>query len=74
MMTTIMAMRRNSYQKKVPEGRYPRCHYNHRRKSKFCFDDVDSADDFISRHRLVGYVSYECPVCHGIHIGFKDNT
>lgn len=57
------------YNKKIPAGRFPHCHYSKGRKSKKAFESLKSAEKYISGLHLSGYTPYICPVCCKWHIG-----
>ena len=49
-----------------------RWHYTRKNgswKPKKKFDDDLSANEWISKYKMRGYVSYRCPECGGWHIG-----
>jgi hypothetical protein len=58
-----------TYNKKIPKGHFPHCHYSKRKKSKKAFETLKSAEKFINDLHLTGYVPYVCPVCCKWHIG-----
>lgn len=51
------------YNKKIPVGKFPHCHYSKGRKSKKAFESLKSAEKYISGLHLSGYTPYICPVC-----------
>ena len=57
------------YNKKIPQGRFPHCHYSKRKRSKRAFETLKAAERYISELHLNGYVPYVCPVCCKWHIG-----
>lgn len=60
-----------TYNKKIPKGHFPHCHYSNRKKSKKAFETLKSAEKFINDLHLTGYVPYVCPVCCKWHIGHE---
>ena len=59
------------YNKKIPKGHFPHCHYSKRKKSKKAFETLESAEKYINDLHMTGYVSYICPVCCKWHIGHE---
>ena len=57
------------YNKKIPVGKFPHCHYSKGRKSKKAFENLTSAKKYINALHLTGYTPYICPVCCKWHIG-----
>ncbi len=60
-----------TYNKKIPKGHFPHCHYSKRKKSKKAFETLKSAEKYINDLHLAGYVPYVCPVCCKWHIGHE---
>ena len=57
------------YNKKIPEGRFPHCHYSRGKKAKKAFEILRAAEKYINGLHLTEYAPYVCPVCCKWHIG-----
>lgn len=67
--------RRISSCRKVPhKNTHPREHWTRKRgqwKPKKDFVTIKAGNSYIKKYRRINYCSYVCPICGGVHIGYK---